>query len=1290
MNQLCGMNRIKREFSIVRTPQQNGVAERKNRTLIEAARTMLIDSFLPTTFWAKAVNIACYVQNRVLVTKPHNKTPYELLHGIKDTIDVVPTQQYILLPLLFDSLQSLEDVVADDAGKKSTEEPANKGERNGQEKEGGASNKEGDQNVQDLRAEFDKLIVQQKEAYANSTNRVSTINPSVSAAGQSFINADDLLTDPLMPHLEDITDLLNTGIFSGAYDDEDVGAETDLNNLETTMNVSLIPTTRLYKDHSKDHIIGDINSATQTSRMTKISEEHSMVSYINKQRRTNHKDYQNCLFSYFLSQKEPKKVIQTLADPSWVEAMQEELLQFRLQKVWTLVDLPNGKRVIRTKWVFRNKKDKRGIVVRNKARLVAQGYTQEEGINYDEVFASVARIEAIRLFLAYASFMWFIVYQIDVKSALLYGNIEEEVKKKDDGIFSSQDKYVAGILKKFDFATVKTASTPMEPNKALIKDAEAEDIDVQLYRSMIGLFMYLTTSKPDIMFVVCACARDSPFYLEAFSDIDYARASLDRKSTTRGCQFLGKRLISWKCKKQTIVANSTTKVEYVAAANCCGQNPVFHFKTKYTKIRHHFIKDSYEKRLIQVIKIHTDHNVVDLLTKAFDVSSNEFGVKTGSCKVNAARQDLVLLGEKLVDQHNMVACMERTDGNANFGLLLSPKQSKTVNNVKQIHATVDGKTVMIDLYFNDEDGTVTLLFTSMLVPQVVEGEGSGQPSEPQLPSSTTPPSLEEQSSGHPKKVGDKVVYTGEDDRVVRTATTATSLEAKQESGNIYKIRSTTTLNEPSPQGTGSEVNASRSGEDSMEHQDDLTDFVAPTPHDSPLSGGHIPGSDKGRPNINELMTICTKLSNMVLALEHSKTAHDLVIKKLQKKVKRLEKMQRERTLRVKLFKIGTSKRKILDKENVSKQGRNLKIRPMFKEGDFDDDFDDIDDMVNEAMENVEGDTVNVGGAVNIATTGVSAASASVTTAGIRSQKAKENGVAFRDLEESARSTTILPTIDPKDKCKGIMQETRGKDVVLIEQIEDVQARIDADVLLAERLQQEEREQFTIEEKLRMLVEMITKRKRFFVAQRATEQRSKPPTKDQMRNRMCPYLKNQASNNYNQLKGKSYDEIQKLFDKAYKQVNSFIHMDSEVIKNNGKKDDSSSKQAGSRKKRASSKLKPKPPKKLKVMKEQESAVDEQEKEEIRLYLKTMIEPSEEDEVWRNQQEWSAISWKLYECCGVHTLLMDGTLVSINMLVEKKYPFTKEMLTRMLNSRLEADLESTMAFELIIFIKAQLEE
>ncbi|GKD39591.1 hypothetical protein Tco_1259798, partial [Tanacetum coccineum] len=159
---------------------------------------------------------------------------------IKDNVDAVPTQQYILLPFLYDSPQSSKDTVANDAGKKTSEEPANKG-------------------------------------YANSTNRDSTISPSVSTAGQSFTNVDDLPTNPLMLDLEDTADLLNTGIFNGAYDDEDVGAEADLKNMETTMNVSPIPTTRIHKDHPKDQIIGDINSATQTRRMTKISEELAMM-----------------------------------------------------------------------------------------------------------------------------------------------------------------------------------------------------------------------------------------------------------------------------------------------------------------------------------------------------------------------------------------------------------------------------------------------------------------------------------------------------------------------------------------------------------------------------------------------------------------------------------------------------------------------------------------------------------------------------------------------------------------------------------------------------------------------------------------------------------------------------------------------------------------------------------------------------------------------------------------------------------------------------------------------------
>ncbi|GJU43113.1 putative ribonuclease H-like domain-containing protein [Tanacetum coccineum] len=240
MNQFCVMNGIKREFSVARTLQQNGVSKRKNRTLIEEARTMLVDSVLPTTYWAEAVSTACYVQNRVLVTKPHNKTPYELLHGADEgffvgysinsktfrvfntRIGMVKENPHITFlenkpnvagsgpDWLFDidlitNFMNYESVTAgnetnknafaDDSGKKTNEKPANKGERNGQKKDEGASNKEDDQNVQDFRATLDNLLVQQKESYANSTNRDSTVSPSISTTGQSFTNADDLPTE---------------------------------------------------------------------------------------------------------------------------------------------------------------------------------------------------------------------------------------------------------------------------------------------------------------------------------------------------------------------------------------------------------------------------------------------------------------------------------------------------------------------------------------------------------------------------------------------------------------------------------------------------------------------------------------------------------------------------------------------------------------------------------------------------------------------------------------------------------------------------------------------------------------------------------------------------------------------------------------------------------------------------------------------------------------------------------------------------------------------------------------
>nr|GFA90773.1 putative ribonuclease H-like domain-containing protein [Tanacetum cinerariifolium] len=213
---------------------------------------------------------------------------------------------------------------------------------------------------------------------------INATSSSVSTTGQNSIDSTNDFSsagpsNAAMPNLEDLS-----------HDADDVGAEADINNLESIILVSPIPTTRIHKDRPTSQIIGDLSSTTQT-------------------------------------RKEPKRVHQAIKDPSWIEAMQEELLLFKMLKVWILVDLPYGKKAIGTKWVYRKKKDKSGIVTRNKARLVAQGHTQEEGIDYKEVFAPVVRIEAIRLFLAYASFMGFLMYQMDVKSAFLYGTIKEEV-----------------------------------------------------------------------------------------------------------------------------------------------------------------------------------------------------------------------------------------------------------------------------------------------------------------------------------------------------------------------------------------------------------------------------------------------------------------------------------------------------------------------------------------------------------------------------------------------------------------------------------------------------------------------------------------------------------------------------------------------------------------------------------------------------------------------------------------------------------------------------------------------
>ncbi|GJS58646.1 ribonuclease H-like domain-containing protein, partial [Tanacetum coccineum] len=426
MNQFYEMKGIKREFSVARTPQQNVVAERKNRTLIPAARTMLADSKLLTTFWAEAVNTACYVQNRVLVIKPHNKTPYELFLGRKPALSfMIPFGCPVTILNIIDHLGSglnwLFDIDAltksmnykpivvgnqsngstgtkacDNAGKHIMETiliplsiqdlPFSSSSKDSPDARFKPSGEEEKKDAEDPGNEDSEVpsieeprVNQEKDASVNSTNTINNVCPTVNTIGIE----DNVIDENIVYGCDDDPNIPELGEIVYSDDDEDVGVETDINNLDTHIPV-----------------------------------------------------------------KDLKKVIQALKDPIWIKAMQEELLQFKLQQVWTLVDLPNGKRTIGTKWVYKNKKDESGIVIKNKARLVAQGYTKEEAINYDEM---------------------------DVKSAFLYGKPEEEVyvcqppgfEDLDfpDKVYKSSSQSLVRILKKWTKIKAKTDKAKHEKER---------------------------------------------------------------------------------------------------------------------------------------------------------------------------------------------------------------------------------------------------------------------------------------------------------------------------------------------------------------------------------------------------------------------------------------------------------------------------------------------------------------------------------------------------------------------------------------------------------------------------------------------------------------------------------------------------------------------------------------------------------------------------------------------------------------------------------------------------------
>ncbi|GJT86575.1 putative ribonuclease H-like domain-containing protein [Tanacetum coccineum] len=1073
-----GLKGIKREYSNARTPQQNGVAERKNKTLIEAARTMLVDSFLPNTFWAEAISTACYVLNRVLVTKPQNKTPYELITacenrkqankpagpkeanpsiGTQDNIDAKNSkieaesaQNYFVLPIWSSYTSTVKISEAKNEGEKpnkSNEKPVDQEDQAFLEELERLKSQEKEVNdaAEALRKEFaqdtEDLLLQAGAARASSTNIVNTAS------------TPDSYDDP------------NDGIFTNAsYDDE--GAVADFTNLEIIMNVSPIPTLRIHSVHPSTQILGDPKSTVQTrSKVNKSFGAHTF------------------------------KISEALEDESWIDAMQEELLQFKIQKVWILVDfLPYKNKAIGTKWVYKNKKDERGVVVRNKARFYRSQIS-------DEFCGELTLLS------------------LDYKS-----------NRNEDGYL------------------YKTASYIIETPEALLVKA---------------------MRKLSVFVLECPHLTWKP------TQIVLCRANLDRKSTTGGCQFLGRRLISWQCKKQTIVATSTTEAEYVAAANCCRkvlwiQNQMLDYGFNFMNTKIYI--DNEKKTDVNA----EFYEIIDFLAKLHSpCSHSKVAGKPVSISEASIRSDLLFDDADGIDSlpnqaiFDVIQLMGHLDAKKKFVMyprFISIFLDKQLMNVlvPLDHFPVNALTSKVFSFMVKKgkyfSGKVTPLFTYVLVhPTEDEGATSERPSEPQ----PTP------SPPHPS-------------------------------------------------------------EENVEPQFDPSPRLSPTTHipDSILedSGGNHGGQsssdrslsgNEGDLTLQRVYDLCISLCLQVIdqakQIKHLKAQ----IKKLKKQAKpviahhKAWGMENPATAepfspikRSRLFdELADDTLDYMESEDAQDVGRIRNV--VSKEKRYADNELVDEDLVSITVDEVSTDKTDKGTDAQTEEGDDTQTPPTTTTPLIfgddetiaqvliimsqnkEKLKEKEKGVELKDVEETERprptSTRSLLTlkhllkIDPKDNGKKKIEEEDESDsesegipeaekkfkqlardeemarkvqedweaeeevkklaeeeatkAALSNEYDFIQARIEADRLLALRLQDEEREQFTVEERAKFLHDTIAAQRRFLAEQRAIAIRNKPPTRTQLRNQMMTYLKHVRNKKHSDLKNKTFEEIQALYEKV---------------------------------------------------------------------------------------------------------------------------------------------------------------
>ncbi|GJS11706.1 putative ribonuclease H-like domain-containing protein [Tanacetum coccineum] len=914
---------------------------------------------------------------------------------------------------------------------------------------------------QAFKEEKRRIESQKKATQATSINKLSTDRPfvstdrsSVSTANTSYVSAAstsiganagessfvylggkipidastlpnaDLPIDPNMPDLEDASDTLpNDGIFNGAYDDDkDMGVVVHFNNMDNTIAVSPIPTLRIHKDHPKGQILRDPTSAN----------------------RTNHKDHQNYLFACFLSQEEPKTISQALQDESWVEAMQEELLQFKLQKVWVLVDLPYGKKVIGTKWVFRNKRDERSIVVKNKARLVAQGFRQEEGIDYDEVFAPVARIEAIRLFLAFASYMGFTVYQMDVKSAFSMALLKKRCmsinlqallimliqpksisylgsRESLEGDMDGTEEFLLSNLFYFWLTKVSTDRLKVSTDRQ----------GLYLYKAVReNIGRGLASIRSDLLFDD-ADGIDSLNNQAIFDNIQLMGNQLKDVSVPLDhfpVLTLTKKVLTFMVKKGKNFSRKVTPLfdfMLVQQTEDEGEASERLFNSQPIPSPPHLSEDQPQTQTDPYPRPYPSVAIHD--SNLEGSGGNHRGQSSNDISLSGNKDGLTL--QSVYDLY--VSLCKQVTAQAKEIKALKAQGRKSVKSSK------GEPSVHKDLNFEDLDDFVDVDDTLDYM-ETEDDQDEGR---------TSSMVLEEKESA------DKEV-----------STEAPVSTVKPNKGTDKKNEGTDKQNGGTD---NTKVSTDRQGKGTTDQNEGKSATqTAPTTTSTPTPT--IFGDDE-------------TIAQVLITMSQNKQKE----KEKGVEIRNVEDTERPRP---------TSTRSVLTLKPLPKIDPKDKGKKMIdEEGESDTESDDI----TEAEKKFK-------------------------------MLAKDEEVARKVQEEW----------EAEEEKKRLAEEEATK-VALTNEYDFIQARINADKILAEELQKEEREKFTIEQRAKFLHDTIAAQRKFLAQQRSEAIRNKPPTRNQLRNQMMTYLKHVGGKKHSDLKTKTFEEIQVLYERLKRQDQNFV-------------------------------------------------------------------------------------------------------------------------------------------------------